>query len=308
MSKKPLISFDYAIKYLLKDKGDYEIVEGFISAILTAHGYNPVKISALLDGESSKESRPLKKSIADLIVEDTKGEKYIVEIERDYTIDFVNKACFNTSRLIVDSISESEDYSTIKKVFHISILYFSLSSMNEPLYHAKTVIQNIDNKHPLDLKLGDLRGKVYELVKIFPEYFIISIPAFDDVVRNEMDEWLYVMKHDKVGEDFKSPYMKKVEDRLNVLKMTDEEKDGYYSFMKEKLTQRDSLRGAKEEGMAEGEAKGEAKGRMKGIAEGEAKSKITIAKNLLTYGMKVEEISNITGLTNQEVKEIENSK
>ena len=29
MSK--LISFDYAIKYLLKDKGGYEIVEGFIS-------------------------------------------------------------------------------------------------------------------------------------------------------------------------------------------------------------------------------------------------------------------------------------
>ncbi|MCE3231001.1 MAG: hypothetical protein K0R52_929 [Alphaproteobacteria bacterium] len=26
MTDKPLISFDYAIKYLLKDKGDYEIV------------------------------------------------------------------------------------------------------------------------------------------------------------------------------------------------------------------------------------------------------------------------------------------
>ena len=33
-----LISFDYAIKYLLKDKGDYEIVEGFISALLASEG------------------------------------------------------------------------------------------------------------------------------------------------------------------------------------------------------------------------------------------------------------------------------
>ena len=32
MREKTLISFDYAIKYLLKDKGDFEIVEGFISA------------------------------------------------------------------------------------------------------------------------------------------------------------------------------------------------------------------------------------------------------------------------------------
>ncbi|BDU60421.1 hypothetical protein FLA4_08310 [Candidatus Rickettsia kotlanii] len=33
-----IISFDYAIKYLLKDKGDYEIVKGFISAILKDAG------------------------------------------------------------------------------------------------------------------------------------------------------------------------------------------------------------------------------------------------------------------------------
>ena len=31
INNKSLVSFDYAIKYLLKDKGDYSIVEGFIS-------------------------------------------------------------------------------------------------------------------------------------------------------------------------------------------------------------------------------------------------------------------------------------
>ncbi|WP_187145779.1 hypothetical protein [Rickettsia peacockii] len=41
-----IISFDYAIKYLLKDKGDYEIVEGFISAILKDAGYSAVKIKS----------------------------------------------------------------------------------------------------------------------------------------------------------------------------------------------------------------------------------------------------------------------
>jgi len=38
-SPKPLVSFDYGIKYLLRDKGDYSIVEGFISALLSAVGY-----------------------------------------------------------------------------------------------------------------------------------------------------------------------------------------------------------------------------------------------------------------------------
>ena len=41
---KPLVSFDYGIKYLLRDKGDYGVVEGFISALLKTSGYKYIKI------------------------------------------------------------------------------------------------------------------------------------------------------------------------------------------------------------------------------------------------------------------------
>ncbi len=51
-----LISFDYAIKYLLKHKGDYDIVEGFISALISSCCYKPIKIKALLESASNKES------------------------------------------------------------------------------------------------------------------------------------------------------------------------------------------------------------------------------------------------------------
>src|SRR6202020_1390384 len=119
-----LISFDFAIKYLLKDKGNYDIVEGFISALLKEQGYKPVKIVALMDTESNKEEYSQKKSLADLVVEDEEHNKYIVEIERQEVINFVHKACFNTSRLIVDQLPIGGDYMTIKKVFHISLLYY----------------------------------------------------------------------------------------------------------------------------------------------------------------------------------------
>lgn len=108
MSK--LISFDFAIKYLLKDKGNYDIIEGFISALLKERGYKPVKIIALLDTESNKEEYNQKKSLADLIVEDENHNKYIVEIERQKSQHFIHKSCFNTSRLIVDQISSGVDY------------------------------------------------------------------------------------------------------------------------------------------------------------------------------------------------------
>ena len=88
---KPLISFDYAIKYLLKDKGDFGIVEGFISALLKTKGYGDVKIIALLETESNKEDPKDKRSIADLIVEDANHNKYIIEIERNLKDSFVHE-------------------------------------------------------------------------------------------------------------------------------------------------------------------------------------------------------------------------
>ena len=114
-----LISFDYAIKYLLRDKGNYDIIEGFLSAVLQANGHNAVKILALLDTESNREEYSQKKSLADLIVEDTEHHKYIIEIERQEVSNFVHKSCFNTSRIIVDQISSGYDFTKIKKIFHI---------------------------------------------------------------------------------------------------------------------------------------------------------------------------------------------
>jgi len=92
INDKSLISFDYAIKYLLKDKGDYSIVEGFISALLETKGYKKIKIIALLESESNKEDSKSKRSLADLIVEDEDRHKYIIEIERNVKNSFIHKS------------------------------------------------------------------------------------------------------------------------------------------------------------------------------------------------------------------------
>jgi len=146
MNENVLISFDYAIKYLLKHKGNYDIIEGFISAFIGSCGYPPVKINALLESASNKEDADLKGSIADLIVEDTKGIKYVVEIDKSYTNLFLHKACFNSCRLIVDSISNKEDYSTIQKIIHINLAYFSFGKIKSPLHYGKTVFYELEKK------------------------------------------------------------------------------------------------------------------------------------------------------------------
>jgi predicted transposase/invertase (TIGR01784 family) len=286
--EKLLISFDYGIKYLLKDKGDYEIVEGFISALLVSEGYKPIKIKALLESESNKESKHLKRSIADVIVEDEQGNNYIVEIDRSYTDLFLHKAIFNTSRLIIDHLGANQDYLKIKKVFHINLLYFSFENTKSPLHHGKVIFHEIDNKHPIDIHLVDRGMHVFDVHNIFPEYFIISIPLFDDVIKAEIDEWLYLMKHSEVKEDFKSPYMKKVAERLSILTMTNQERETYDSYIMDSMKGRDYLISA------------EAKGR----AEGRTEEKTEIALNLLRQNLPLDVISSATGLSNDELNEL----
>jgi predicted transposase/invertase (TIGR01784 family) len=292
--EKPLISFDYAIKYLLKDKGDYEIVEGFISALLGSEGYKPVKIKALLDGESNKESRYLKRSIADVIVEDEQGNNYIVEIDRAYTDLFLNKAVFNTSRLIVDNLGANQDYLQIKKVFHINLLYFPFENTKAPLHHGKVIFHEIDHTHPIDVHLIDRGMHTFDSHNIFPEYFIVSIPLFDDVIKEEIDEWLYLMKHSEVKEDFKSPYMQKVAQRLSILKMTNQEREVYDSYVMDSMKGRDYIISA--------EARGEARGEVKGEARGIEKTAINMLKQKI--GDKL--IASVTGFSLEEIAKLKN--
>jgi predicted transposase/invertase (TIGR01784 family) len=283
--KSDLISFDYAIKYLLKDKGDYEIVEGFLSALLSCQGYKPVKITALLESDSNIESKDLKKSVADVIVQDQEGNNYIVEIDRSYTDQFLHKAVFNTSRLIVDNLGSSQSYLKIKKIFHINLVYFPFEATTSPLHHVKVIFHQIDNEHSIDIQLIDTGMHIFDVHNIFPEYFLISIPLFDDVIKQEIDEWLYVMKNSQVKESFSSPYMKKVAERLNILKMSNKERKVYNTYLMESFKNLDYFLSAQR----------------KGKAEGKAEEKIAIAKNLLKAGLAIDLIAESTGLSIDEV-------
>ncbi len=293
-NNKPLVSFDYAIKYLLKDKGEYEIVEGFISALLKSQGYKDVKIIALLDAESNKEDSKNKRSLADLIVEDEEHQKYIVEIERNVKDSFIHKACFNTSRLIVDHLAERMDYTDIVKVFHISLLYFPVG--NGAIHHGQTVIREIETKERLTVHIKDPKTKeIIDATDILPEYFFISVPLFNDRLEKEMDDWLYVLKYDAIPETFHSPYMKKVADKLSLLKMTPAEREGYSHYLKKLYNDRDELQAAE----ARGETRAREEERLKNLEEKREMVKIMISKE-----MSLELIQELTQLDMKTIQEI----
>jgi predicted transposase/invertase (TIGR01784 family) len=291
MNEKPLVSFDYAIKYLLKDKGGYEIVEGFISALLKTQGYKNVRIIALLETESNKEDSKSKRSLADLIVEDEDNRKYIIEIERNLKDSFIHKSCFNTSRLIVDNLAQRQDYTQIIKIFHISLLYFPIGT--GAIYHGKTIIHEIESKEKLTVHIKNQEtGKFFDATDILPEYFYISVPLFNDRLEREIDEWLHIMKYDEVPSHYTSTYMSQVADKLSILKMTKEERENYTYYQKKIYNDRDELKAAEERGLAEGKELG--------LAEGKAE----LIKMMIQNGYSIDKIAEITGMSLKEVKKL----
>ena len=303
MSKdKSLVSFDYAIKYLLKDKGDFGIVEGFISALLNTKGYKNIKILALLETESNKEDSKSKRSLADLIVEDEDHHKYIIEIERNVKDSFIHKSCFNSSRLIVDNLAQREDYTQIIKVFHISLLYFPIGNGNGAIYHGKTIIHEIETNDKLSVHIKNKEtGELFDATDILPEYFYISVPLFNDRLEKEIDDWLYVMKYDEVPKNYHSSYMNQVAEKLSILKMTPQERVTYSYYQKKLYNDRDELQFAE----ARGEARGKTEGIEIGKTEGETAKAIEIARNLLKAGVSIETIAESTGLAHEQIKELQ---
>ena len=286
---KPLVSFDYGIKYLLRDKGDYSIVEGFISALLKTKGYKDVKIVALLESESNKEDSKSKRSLADLIVEDEDHHKYIIEIERNVKDSFIHKSLFNTSRLIVDNLAQREDYTQIIKIFHISLLYFPIG--NGAIYHGKTIIHEIETNEKLSVHIKNQETEeIFDATDILPEYFYISIPLFNDRLEKEIDDWLHVMKYDKIPKNYHSPYMLQVAEKLSILKMSPEERANYSYYQKKLHSDRDELVAAE----------------ARGIEKGIEKRNIEVAINMLKQKLDDKLISSVTGLKLEEILKLKN--
>ncbi len=124
--------------------------------------------------------------------------------------------------------------------------------------------------------------------------------CFDDV-----DRWLFLLKHSTRMKDysdsFQSEVFRRVLEVLEIGSFTQEEFNMYYSEEEQK-----KIRQAQDETVRRiGREEGFAEGREEGFAEGQAKGREEAnranALRMLAKGMSVEDVSDITGLSAEEI-------
>ncbi len=299
MSDKKLIRFDWAMKTLLRDKANFDVLEGFLSALFED---DSIKILKILESETNSQDENDKFNRVDLLVEDSENRRIYIEIQNTRETDYLESLLYATSKIIVEHQDLGDDFKNISKVVSISILYFNLGFGDDYIYYGTNEFRglNTGNKFVVKKRI-DISKTIepkYKFVekKIFPEYYLITVERYQNVVKKRIDEWIYMIKNSEVADGSSSKNIEKARQKLAKMNMTEEERKRYEKFLINSAKDRDAINTAKEEGFTEGENKGKLQGKIEG--------KIEVVKKMKNKGFSIEDIAEVTGLTSSEVENI----
>jgi len=226
--KKKFVRFDWAIKKLLCQKANFDILEGFLTELL---GYE-LKIIKILESESNKDDFEDKYNRVDILAELQTEELIIVEIQNEPEVDYFHRMLYGVSKVITDYISEGQSYSNVKKVIAINIAYFNLGQGNDYIYEYNG---NFIGKHNGDILQPSIKQKntfgIEHIKDIFPKYYLLKVNNFDDVAKDTLDEWIYFLKNSEIPASFKAKGLEKARKKMQYEKMSENEKSSYRKFM-----------------------------------------------------------------------------
>ena len=319
--ERTIISFDYAIKDILRDKANFDILSGFLTELLE----RSVTVQEVLESEGGTKSKDEKMNRLDLKAKIDDGELAVFEIQFFDHIDFLGKMLFNACKAVVEQISSGDLYD-VKKVYSVNIAYFSMGAKHEYVFVANlTEFKGLhfDEVIPFSQNLdpnSDVR------IDIHPEYFLILPKKFVEEDENEksgkkvkkvekvrttkskFDEWVYVLKHSAVKSDFTAAGIQAAGEKLNVLKMTPEQRAEYEADQQAKMTHKSQLYTAELKGEKRGRDEGEAIGLKKGLKKGEAigleKATVEAVIRGRKKGHSIDTIAEFTDLLPEQIQKI----
>lgn len=296
--------FDWAMKRLLRQKSNFEVLEGLLSTLLEKDIY----IKEILESESNKESAEAKANRVDVLAEDEHGDLFLIEVQNNSETSYFQRMIFGVSRLIVDYIKKGDNYDKIKKIYSINIVYFNLGiSGNDYVYHGTTEFRGLHRPDDiLSLSLFQMeRFNVKEVSDIFPEYYILRVNGFNDVAKTPLEEWIAFLRDGSLPASPSAAGLRRAGEIMRIDTMTPDERAAYHRRMMDMHIIEDNVTTARIEGHAEGHAEGRAEGlvegRAEGLAEGAREKALAIARNLKAIGMSTEQIIAATGLTAEDI-------
>ena len=211
MANRTLVSFDWAIKRLLRQKASFGILNGFLSELLL----QDISVNEILESESNQEDEDDKYNRLDLLCMDALGDLIIIEVQFYEESDYFHRCLFAASKVITEYMSKGDAYREVKKVYSINILYFDIGHGSDYLYKGMVDFRGLHQNDRLELSQNQKEkfGKNFPS-DIFPEYYLIKVNNFNNIAKSMMDEWIYFLKNTELPDNYKAKGLSLVDSQL----------------------------------------------------------------------------------------------
>jgi predicted transposase/invertase (TIGR01784 family) len=289
-----LIRFDWAVKRLLRNKSNFGILEGFLSELIG----EDITIENILESESNQKNTYEKFNKVDLLVKNSKGDLIIIEVQNNYEHDYVLRILFGLSKLLVENLNIGMNYSDIKKIISVNIVYFDLGQGDDYVYHGTTSFIGIHNHDTLQLsKTQQSLYNTDKIAKIYPEYYVIKVNKFNDIAIDNLVEWIYFLKKDEIKDGFKAKGLLQAKKELDILKLSETDRKEYEHYIEHERYEQSLIVSNYKVGVHEERLRQEEKRRLE---------KFEIARNLIKSGVDIQIIIDSTGLSKDDIQNIKN--
>jgi predicted transposase/invertase (TIGR01784 family) len=245
-----------------------------------------------------------RKAIFDLYCVGESGERFIVELQKAKQNFFKDRSVYYASFPIQEQAQKGGWDYRLEPVYTVGILDF--------------IFDDHKSEHEL-LHIVELKNQRCEVFYDKLKFIYLELPKFkkeEAELETQFDKWLFVFRHLSNLQDRPRKLQDKVFQKLfeaaEIAKFTPEERFAYEDSLKYYRDMKNVVDSSREEGIQEGIEKGIQEGIekglqegiQKGLQEGIQKRNFEIAKSMKEKGMSNSEISELTGLNDDEISKL----
>ncbi|MCQ2255060.1 MAG: Rpn family recombination-promoting nuclease/putative transposase, partial [Bacteroidaceae bacterium] len=172
---------DFAFKKLFGTEANKECLIGFLNSLFD--GEEEILDVTYLNTEHLGHAIADRKAVFDVYCENTKGEKFLIEMQKAEQEYFKDRSIYYSTFPIQEQAPKGPWNFELKKVYTIGILNFTFDDTDENYMHH-------------EVKLFDTKSQKLFYDKL--TYVYLEMPKFrktEEELVTLMDKWLYAMKN-----------------------------------------------------------------------------------------------------------------
>lgn len=297
---------DWSFKYLFGTERSKKNLIGFLNLLLDLE--NPIIELKYLNNESIPLDKDGRECIFDILCEDEKGEKYLIEVQNASIGYMQNRMIYYACRLIDKMGEQGRDWKyDFKKVYSICLMNFTYEKnpvLRRDFLLCEPGTENIlsDKLNFIMLQLPCIDKDDIEECNYFYEKLLYLLVKMKEGMKTIEELKQEIYEHG-LTDHIREVFLGVLED-ADVASLSPKERAIYDERLKRYRDNRACLDYAIEKGVRDGLKQGIEKGIEQGIEQGREKRSLEVAKNMKDEGIDFSIIGKVTGLSIEQIKNL----